>query len=721
MITSGLANDEFPMPKGQKYVEIQAEGIHVVPIAAAYNDPQVGTNMSGWRRMLKFYHFARLATYVGKKLGKPDVVFATHTPLTIGLAGIALSRHFKVPFVFEVRDLWPEALVNLGGLKNPLVIWHLRRMAGKIYSQAKHIVALSPGIKEGIIRAGVEASQVTVIPNGSDLDLFRPDLDGSIWRSRLGLGDRFTAVYFGAMGLANGLEYVIEAARILQQRRKDHIVLVLVGDGGKRPELEKMAQEYKLTNVIFNASVPKTELARLVAGCDVCMVIFRAAKENTWSPNKMFDALAAGKPVLINVPGWLGETIENNKCGRYLDPFRPEVLADALEELAANPQLCREMGKNARALAEREFDRAKLACRLEKVLLQATTKFQISNFKFQISDEPFVSVIMPIRNEAVFIERAIKSILHQDWPAQKMEILVVDGMSDDGTRQIVEKLSQADSRIKMLDNPRRIVPTAMNIGLAAARGDLFIRVDGHAEVAADFVRKSIRCLREHPDAWVVGGYIETVANNYIGHVIASAMRSPIGVGNSRFRLGDYEGWVDTLAFGTHHKWIVDKIGYFDEELVRNQDDEFNLRIILAGGKIWMSKSIKSKYFPRGSLYKLWRQYFQYGFWRIRTLQKHKRPATFRQLVPLLFVLSILLWGLAGFLWRPFWILLAVEAAIYVIGLFAGAAVLGWKSGWQYAPLAPVVFAILHFGYGLGSLWGIWRFLIFTRKTPGNVK
>lgn len=324
---------------------------------------------------------------------------------------------------------------------------------------------------------------------------------------------------------------------------------------------------------------------------------------------------------------------------------------------------------------------------------------------------PFVSIIMPIRNETDFIERAIRSIINNDWPVENMEILVVDGMSDDGTREIVEELSQEDRRIKILDNPRRVVPSAMNIGLKAARGDLFIRVDGHAEVAPDFVRKSIQCLREHPDAWVVGGYIETVANDYIGRVIASAMRSPIGVGNSRFRLGDYEGWVDTLAFGTHHKWIVDKIGYFDEELVRNQDDEFNLRTILAGGKIWMSKSIQSKYFSRRSLGKLWRQYFQYGFWRIRTLQKHKRPATLRQLVPLLFMLSLLVLGLAGLLWRPFWILLALEAALYAMGLLAGAFDVGRKSGWQYAPLAPLVFAILHFGYGLGSLWGIIRFSV----------
>lgn len=330
-----------------------------------------------------------------------------------------------------------------------------------------------------------------------------------------------------------------------------------------------------------------------------------------------------------------------------------------------------------------------------------------------MSDEvlPFVSVIMPIRNEAEFVEGAVRSVLDNDYPAEKIEILVVDGMSDDGTRETVKKLSHADNRVKMLDNPQGIVSTAMNIGLRAARGDLFIRVDGHAEIPTDFIRKSIRCLREHPDAWVVGGHIETVADDFTGQAIAAAMRSPIGVGNARFRLGDYEGWVDTLAFGTHRKWIVDKIGYFDEELVRNQDDEFNLRIILAGGKIWMSKSIQSTYFSRGSLRKLWKQYFQYGFWRIRTLQKHKRPANFRQLVPLLFVLLLFLTGLAGFLWKPLWILLVIEAGLYLLALLTGALDVGCKSGWRYAPVAPLIFGILHFGYGLGSLWGGVRFCI----------
>jgi glycosyltransferase involved in cell wall biosynthesis len=372
MITSGLANSEFPVCRQEPCCQYEVDGIRVVTVAAAYNDPYVGTAMKGWQRMLQFHRFAKVAAEVGRCLGQPDVVFATHTPLTVGLAGRELGRYFEVPFVFEVRDLWPEALVNVGALRNPAAVWWLRRMARRIYRAAHHIVALSPGMKEGIVRTGVPAEKVTVIPNASDLDLFRPDLDGSASRARLGLGNRFAAIYFGAMGLANGLDYVIEAARVLAERKKDHIVLVLHGSGGKRDDLESLARRYGLTNVVFSPLVPdKEEVARIVAGCDVCLTIYRAAQEHTWSPNKMFDALAAGKPVLINVPGWLGETIETNDCGRYVDPHRPEVLAEALEELAGDPARCRRMGANARALAERQFDRRLLAAQLEEVLLNA--------------------------------------------------------------------------------------------------------------------------------------------------------------------------------------------------------------------------------------------------------------------------------------------------------------------------------------------------------------
>lgn len=332
---------------------------------------------------------------------------------------------------------------------------------------------------------------------------------------------------------------------------------------------------------------------------------------------------------------------------------------------------------------------------------------------------PLVSVVMPVRNEKKYIENSIKSILSNDYPSERIEVIVADGLSDDGTRDIVSRLSQEDARVKMVDNHGLTRPFALNVGIKASCGDVIIPFDGHAEMYPDYIKNAVDCLQKQKDAWIVGGCIETISEGYIGHVIAAAMASPAGVGNSRFRLGNYEGWVDTLPYGAHPKWIFEKVGYFDEELTRNQDDEFNLRINLAGGKIWMSPSIRAKFYSRSSISKLLKQYFLYGFWRIRTMQKHKRPATLRQVVPLIFVLSILILALAGFVWTPLWYLLGAEIGLYLLGIIAGAVDVGRKSGWKYMPLAPIIFSILHFAYGLGSIWGIIRFVLLGGK--GMVK
>jgi glycosyltransferase involved in cell wall biosynthesis len=374
MITSGRHNiPELTVMPGRDYIEAEVEGIRVVAIDAAYNNPLHGTGLSGWRRMREFAAFADLAARVGRRLERPDVVFATSTPLTIGLPGMKLARYFGVPFVFEIRDLWPQALINIGAIRNPLAIWWMRRLERRLYRAASHIIALSPGMKAGIVAAGTPSDRVTVIPNGCDLDLFRPDLDGSPARKRLNLNDAFVATYFGAMGKANGLEYVVEAARILQERGNKRIRVVLHGFGGCRTALEDRVRDYRLCNVIFSDPLPdKSAVAELVASSNVCLTIYAVTGgETTWSPNKMFDALAAGRPVLINVPDWLGDTIEQNGCGRFVDPRRPEALADALEDLERDRAKCIEMGRRSRALAEREFARTTLAARMEQVLLAA--------------------------------------------------------------------------------------------------------------------------------------------------------------------------------------------------------------------------------------------------------------------------------------------------------------------------------------------------------------
>ncbi|MCC5830868.1 MAG: glycosyltransferase family 4 protein [Phycisphaeraceae bacterium] len=373
MICSGIRNKEFPVEEHGRIKEYHRDGIRILSIAAGYHDARAATAMSGWRRMIHFHSFASLATEIGKIQKKPDVIFATHTPLTVGLTGHRLARHFEVPFVFEVRDLWPDALVNIGALTNPLGIWYLRRMERRIYRRADHIIALSPGMKEGVLKQGIPDQKVTVIPNSSDLELFNPRIDGADPRRRLELGDRFAAIYFGAMGLANGLDYAVDAAKLLHDRGRSDIAIVLHGEGKDKVRLKERAHALRLKNVVFSDIVPrKSDMARIVAGCDACLTIYRASKEVTWSPNKLFDALAAGKPALINVGQWLGEIVTENECGYAVHPERPESLADALIDLADHPEKARAMGQNARKVAEEQFDRKKLAARLEQVLLQAT-------------------------------------------------------------------------------------------------------------------------------------------------------------------------------------------------------------------------------------------------------------------------------------------------------------------------------------------------------------
>jgi glycosyltransferase involved in cell wall biosynthesis len=319
-----------------------------------------------------------MATRICKQLPKPDIVFATHTPLTVGLTGINLKKHYNIPFVFEVRDLWPEALVNIGSLRNPLAILWLKQMSRKIYHEADHITAASPGMKKGVLKYGIPKKKVTVITQGCDLSIFNPNNKATGIREHLGIGTRFAAIYFGAMGHANGLDYVVEAAEILEDRGRKDILIILHGDGGKKKELKAMVSDKNISNVIFSDPVPdKKDLAKIVAACDACLTIYNSTKERTWSPNKMFDALAAGRPVVINVPGWLGRTIEDNECGILTDPNSPDALADALEKLADSTDLRRHFGNKARSLAEGQFSRTKMGKRLEKVLLETINEYVI--------------------------------------------------------------------------------------------------------------------------------------------------------------------------------------------------------------------------------------------------------------------------------------------------------------------------------------------------------
>jgi succinoglycan biosynthesis protein ExoA len=327
---------------------------------------------------------------------------------------------------------------------------------------------------------------------------------------------------------------------------------------------------------------------------------------------------------------------------------------------------------------------------------------------FEIPSLPFVSVIMPVRNEAGFIERSLGSVLAQDYSRDRMEVVIADGMSDDGTRELVHAAARRDGRVRLVDNEGRIAPTALNAALAGARGTIIVRVDGHTEIASDYVRQCVQEL-ERTGADNVGGRMEAEGSGTVRQAIAAATSSPFGVGGARFHYSEAEEWVDTVYLGAWRRATFDSLGLFDEELVRNQDDEFNYRIRAAGGRILLSPKIRSRYYGRSSLSSLARQYFQYGLWKVRVLQKHPRQMRPRQFVPPVFVACLL----AGAFAAPFapWArhgLLGVGVAYAVANLVASF-FSGRVGPFPEVLLLPIVFATLHVSYGVGFLTGLVRF------------
>ncbi len=368
IVTAAHSQERWP---GGWWRQRQIDGIDVIEVRAGYADYIRGTAIGYGQRIIAFVLFALASLLVVLRVKRPDVVFATSTPLTIGIPGILASRWHRAPLIFEVRDLWPEAPIQMGALRHPLLILAARWLERAIYRRSRHIIALSPGMRQGIIDAGVDPARITVIPNAADLDLFHPQRDGRRWREQLG-NPRSIALYFGTLGEANDVRQVIEAARVLQERGRTDILIALAGHGRQRPLLEELVRRYGLGNVRFLDPLPKAEIADLVAAADVCLTIFKAVPVlATCSPNKLFDTLAAGKPVIVNTPGWLRLLVEEHQCGRYATANQPNDLADQISFVCDHPEFAREAGRNARKLAERCFDRRRLAADLLTTLDQA--------------------------------------------------------------------------------------------------------------------------------------------------------------------------------------------------------------------------------------------------------------------------------------------------------------------------------------------------------------
>ncbi len=323
---------------------------------------------------------------------------------------------------------------------------------------------------------------------------------------------------------------------------------------------------------------------------------------------------------------------------------------------------------------------------------------------------PLVTVIMPVRSEADFIAGSLGAVLAQDYPADRFEVLVADGVSTDDTRVIVASLAEAHPHIalRVIDNPGQIVATGFNLALAQAAGEIIVRVDGHTVIAPEYVSECVAALA-HSQADNVGGPMVPVGQGRFGEAAALATSSPFGVGGGRFHYSEREEWVDTVYLGAWPRAVFERVGPFDETFVRNQDDEFNYRLLSHGGRILLSPRIRSWYFNRTTLASLWRQYFQYGCWKVRVMQKHPRQMRPRHFVPPAFAAAVV----GGALLAPFvptarlaWLLVL---AAYGLANLAASLWAARRGGWRHLPLLPVAFAALHLSYGLGFIAGLARF------------
>lgn len=334
-----------------------------------------------------------------------------------------------------------------------------------------------------------------------------------------------------------------------------------------------------------------------------------------------------------------------------------------------------------------------------------------------------VSVIVPCRNEVSQVASCLSSMLAQDLPGQQFEILVADGMSDDGTRELLEKIAATNKKVRIIDNPGRIVSCGLNAAIRAAKGLIIVRMDMHTEYAVDYIAECVKALEE-TGADNVGGPACTKAGSFMQKANCLAYHSPFSVGGARFHNIEYEGYVDTVTYGCWSRQKLLDLGMFDEDLVRNQDDELNLRIIRSGGKIWQSPKIRSWYYPRSSLLGLFRQYSQYGYWKVRVIQKHKIPASIRHLVPGSFVFLLMLLAVLSLFFSSARLCLIILICVYLsANLCASVITCRGKRNLKYLPIMPFVFASYHLGYGAGFLLGFLDFVVLRkggRKSFGTL-
>ena len=339
-------------------------------IEVEYVKNEYSNYFSPWKKVWSFVRFMRSSIMQAGKEKNVDVVYATSTPLTVGIVALWLKWRKGWKYIFEVRDLWPEFPIQVGAIKNRFVIWVLRKLEKKIYDKAEFVVALSPGMMDGVLQAGTPKDKVCVIPNMSKPEEFYPHERSQEVVERFGLRtDKFHVVHFGSMGVANGLMYIIDTAKLLRDEHIDDVNFVFVGDGATLPKLQAEVQQRGLNNVQFLGSYKMSVVSEIVNCCDASITSFLDLPIlYTNSPNKLFDSLSAGKPIIVNSAGWTKDLVEKENCGCYVDPHQPQDFVDKIVAMKEDKDLLETWGKNARRLSLEVFDKAKLSKQMVEIV-----------------------------------------------------------------------------------------------------------------------------------------------------------------------------------------------------------------------------------------------------------------------------------------------------------------------------------------------------------------
>ena len=334
----------------------EIDGIRVTYFRMSYNQ-----SMSILRRLISFILFMFKSTIYSLRIKKVDLVFATSTPLTVGFPALVMRKLRSIPFIFEVRDLWPEVPIQMGAVKNNFFKKILRWFEKYIYENSIHLIALSPGMKDGILKYNIPNEKISVIPNMAKIDIFaKRESDDSVFQEFDLNMNTFKVIHFGSIGKANAVNYILDAAKSMKS--VEDVDFIFLGAGSEEKKMIEFCKANELQNVHFLGDHSLKKVSEIVNVCDVSLVTFKNLPIlYTNSPNKLFDSLSAQLPIIVNSNGWTRELVEDNECGFFVDPLRADDLVEKIIELKGNLKLKNRMGENARLLAETKFDK-KILC-----------------------------------------------------------------------------------------------------------------------------------------------------------------------------------------------------------------------------------------------------------------------------------------------------------------------------------------------------------------------